>query len=527
MNSKILRSATSGLAILGTAFSFSILNAISPVELLTPAHLGQTNASRALAQDVEEDVNVKVYQQASPAVVSIESESGTGSGSIITADGLVLTNAHVVSGSQKVKVTLADGREFEGDVVAFGDSGLDLAAVKIIGQTNLPTVKLAAPNTISVGQRAFAIGNPFGQFQGTFTTGIVSRVDSNRGLIQTDAAINPGNSGGPLLNSHGELIGVNSAIFSPGSNGSNTGIGFAIVIDRVQPFLTAVREGRAQRVAQQSPLLGGGYSAQRIALNRSVTGQLNQESSVLPTDRSFFNAYTFEGRAGQQVQVEMSSSEVDPYLILLAPDGQNLAQDDDSAGGSNARLSATLPTNGIYTVLANTYTPGETGSYSIRLGTGSATARQQPNSPSQRPNAVAQLPEPTPGQPSPGRPNPGQPNPGQPSPSPRQTGRALLQEQGNLGPGAPVLPSDGSFYREHRFEGREGQAITISLQSRDFVPFLIVVDPGDRVIAQSQDIAPTSSSSEVSLTLPAAGNYRIIANSYAPDGRGQYTLIVR
>ena len=523
MNSKLLRSATSGLAVLGTALSFSVLNAISPVELLSPAHFGQTDTSKAMAQDVEEDVNVKVYQQASPAVVSIQADSGTGSGSIITPDGLVLTNAHVVSGSEKVKVTLADGREFEGDVIAFGDSGLDLAAVKISGQSNLPVVKLAAPNTIAVGQRAFAIGNPFGQFQGTFTTGIVSRVDSNRGLIQTDAAINPGNSGGPLLNSQGELIGVNSAIFSPGSNGSNTGIGFAIVVDRVQPFLTAVREGRAARVAQQSPLLGGGYSAQRIALNRSVTGQLDRNSSVLPTDRSFFNAYTFEGRAGQQVEVEMSSSDLDPYLILLAPDGQNIAQDDDSAGGSNARLSATLPSNGIYTVLANTYNAGETGRYSIRMGTGNTTARQQTGSASQRPNSVAQQPEssPNPTQPSPS------PRQAQPSPSPRQTGRALLQEEGNLGPGASVLPSDGSFYREHRFQGREGQAITISLQSRDFVPFLIVVDPGDRVIAQSQDISQNSSSSEVSLTLPASGDYRIIANSYAPDGTGQYTLTVR
>lgn len=520
MNSKLLRSATSGLAVLGTALSFSVINAISPVELLSPAYLGQTNPSKALAQDLEEDVNVKVYQQASPAVVSIQSDSGTGSGSIVTPDGLVLTNAHVVSGSEKVKVTLADGREFEGDVIAFGDSGLDLAAIKISGQSNLPIVKLAAPNTIAVGQRAFAIGNPFGQFQGTFTTGIVSRVDSNRGLIQTDAAINPGNSGGPLLNSQGELIGVNSAIFSPGSNGSNTGIGFAIVIDRVQPFLTAVREGRAARVAQQSPLLGGGYSAQRIALNRSVTGQLNDSSSVLPTDRSFFNAYTFEGRAGQQVEVEMSSNDVDPYLILLAPDGQNIAQDDDGAGGSNARLTATLPTNGIYTVLANTYNPGETGSYSIRLGTGNLARQQAGSSASQRPGSVAQRPGTSPS-PSPS------PSPTQPSPSPRQTGRALLEEQGNLGPGAPVLPSDGSFYREHRFQGREGQAITISLQSRDFVPFLIVVDPGDRVIAQSQDISQNSSSSEVSLTLPTSGNYRIIANSYAPDGRGQYVLTVR
>ena len=94
-----------------------------------------------------------------------------------------------------VKVTLADGREVNGEVVAFDAGGLDLAAVQIRGETDLPTIPIAAPHSVRVGQRAFAIGSPFG-FRNTFTTGIVSRIDDERGVIQTDAAINPGNSGG-------------------------------------------------------------------------------------------------------------------------------------------------------------------------------------------------------------------------------------------------------------------------------------------------------------------------------------------
>ncbi|WP_316430000.1 trypsin-like peptidase domain-containing protein [Leptolyngbya sp. NK1-12] len=364
-----LRLITSGLAIVGTSLGINLLNAFSTVELLNPVTLGRAS-HQALAQDVEEDVNVRVYQAASPAVVSIEAGDGNGSGTIISPDGLILTNAHVVAGARTVQVVLPDGTKLQGDVVAFGEAGLDLAAVQLRGQRNLPTVPIADPASVAVGQRAFAIGNPFGQFQGTFTTGIVSRIDSNRGLIQTDTAINPGNSGGPLLNSRGELIGVNSAIFSPRGAGGNIGIGFAISVDRVQPFLTAVRDGTAPRTAQQSPMLAGGQPAQRITPNTPIVGQLSQESGILPADNSYFNAYTFEGKAGQQVVIEMTSSELDAYLILLAPDGRDVAQDDDGGGGSDARLVTSLPADGTYTVLANTYRAGQTGRYNIRLTTG-------------------------------------------------------------------------------------------------------------------------------------------------------------
>ncbi|QYO62818.1 trypsin-like peptidase domain-containing protein [Leptolyngbya sp. 7M] len=363
-----LRLITSGFAIVGTSLGINLLNAFSAVELLNPVTLGRAS-HQALAQEVEEDVNVRVYQAASPAVVSIEAGDGNGSGTIISPDGLILTNAHVVAGARTVQVVLPDGTKLQGDVVAFGEAGLDLAAVQLRGQRNLPTVPIADPASVSVGQRAFAIGNPFGQFQGTFTTGIVSRIDSNRGLIQTDTAINPGNSGGPLLNSRGELIGVNSAIFSPRGAGGNIGIGFAISVDRIQPFLTAVRDGTAPRTAQQSPMLAGGQPAQRITPNTPVAGQLSQESGILPADNSYFNAYTFEGKAGQQVVIEMTSSELDAYLILLAPDGRDVAQDDDGGGGSDARLVTSLPADGTYTVLANTYRAGQTGRYNIRLTT--------------------------------------------------------------------------------------------------------------------------------------------------------------
>ncbi len=356
----------SRLTAVAASLAITLLNAASPVELLNPVGLGRP--ARVLAQqDAEEDVNVRVYQAASPAVVSIEAGDGNGSGIIISPDGLILTNAHVVSGQTSVKVILSDGTKLPGEVVAFGEGDLDLAAVKVQGQRNLPTIAIAPAGSVAVGQRAFAIGNPFGQFQGTFTTGIVSRVDPDRGLIQTDTAINPGNSGGPLLNGRGELIGVNSAIFSPRGAAGNIGIGFAINVDRVEPFLVSVRDGTAPRTAQQTSPLLGGQRAERIALNRPIEGQLTPASGVHPADRSYFNAYTFEGKAGQQIEIDMTSSEIDPYLILLAPDGQDLAHDDDGGGDSNARLVMALPVDGTYTVLANAYRAGETGNYNLRL----------------------------------------------------------------------------------------------------------------------------------------------------------------
>ncbi|MFN6069487.1 MAG: S1C family serine protease, partial [Pseudanabaena sp.] len=170
-------------------------------------------AAPAQAQS-DEDTNIRVYKLASPAVVSIQSQRGNGSGSIIDPTGLVLTNAHVVRGGTIVNVILSDKRQFRGTVIA-SSRNPDLALIKLDGvTTNLPTISIATSNGIQVGQRAFAIGNPFGRFAGTLTTGIISRIDRDRKLLQTDAALNPGNSGGPLLNSRGELVGVNTAIFT-------------------------------------------------------------------------------------------------------------------------------------------------------------------------------------------------------------------------------------------------------------------------------------------------------------------------
>jgi serine protease Do len=480
MNSKPLRQTLSGLVAVSTAVGIAAVDAIAPIDLLNP-FAGQHNQA-ALAQTYDEETSIRVYEQVSPAVVSIDTQNGTGSGSIITSDGLVLTNAHVIGDTRSVTVLLADGRQVQGEVVGYGDDGLDLAAVQLRGVRNLPTVTIARNGSVRVGQRAYAIGNPFGQFQGTFTTGIVSRIDRDRGLIQTDAAINPGNSGGPLLNSQGELIGVNTSIFTLGRDAGNIGIGFAIAPEQIQPFLTAVREGRASQVARSSSPFSIDQ-AEAIDLNGPpIQGRLSRESNVLPADNSFFNLYTFDGEAGQEVVIEMSSSELDAYLILLDPSGRDVAQDDDGGGQTNARLSTRLPVSGTYTVLANSYAPGEQGQYRLRVATSSSV--------------------------------------------PQAYVGPILEEQGRLQPGGPVLP-DGSLYREYVFQGEAGQPVLITLESPDFDTYLMLIGPDGDVLQHNDDISNSNFNSQIRAILPASGTYRVVANAYDSNGQGEYRLTVR
>jgi S1-C subfamily serine protease len=214
---------------------------------------------QALTDD--ERNNVTIYQKASPSVVNVIStvitrdfflnaipREGSGSGSILDARGHVLTNNHVIRDAKKLEVTLADGSKWPAKLVGT-DPDNDLAVIKIDAPADkLKPLPLGDSQKLQVGQKVLAIGNPFGLGL-TLTTGIISSLGRNirsevgtmiEDLIQTDASINPGNSGGPLLNSEGEIIGINTAIISP--TGASVGIGFAIPVNtakRIIPQLIA------------------------------------------------------------------------------------------------------------------------------------------------------------------------------------------------------------------------------------------------------------------------------------------------
>ncbi|MFZ5928257.1 MAG: S1C family serine protease [Acidobacteriota bacterium] len=237
----------------------------APVQLISnassPLWSGPGTAQGAgLGQD--ELNNIEIYKRAHEATVNITStvyrqnwfleiypSRESGSGFFIDNQGRILTNNHVVSGrAPDVMVTLFDGRKYRADVL-YRDQANDLALLKITPRGPLRFLPLGDSDTLQVGQKVLAIGNPFG-LQGTLTTGIVSSLgrdiadESGRelqGMIQTDAAINPGNSGGPLLDSSGNVIGINTAIYGPGAN---IGIGFAMPINRAKTMIEDYQSNR-------------------------------------------------------------------------------------------------------------------------------------------------------------------------------------------------------------------------------------------------------------------------------------------
>ncbi|MGB9729063.1 MAG: S1C family serine protease [Thermoprotei archaeon] len=232
-----------------------------------------------------EDLIIKAVERVYPSVVNISTVryveqlfevvpvQGIGSGFIVSSDGLIVTNFHVIEGSKIVSVTTSDGRTMKGHVIGF-DPSSDTALIKVDAK-NLPATSLGDSDKLKIGQIAIAIGNPLGLAGGpSVTVGVISALNRHiraqrlyMGLIQTDAAINPGNSGGPLVNTNGEVIGVNTAIIPFAQ-----GIGFAIPINIVKKVVDDIlMYGRALR-----PWLG--------ILGTTVTPQI-AEYYGLPTEK--------------------------------------------------------------------------------------------------------------------------------------------------------------------------------------------------------------------------------------------------
>jgi serine protease Do len=210
-----------------------------------------TTQMRRTAQDApvpfgEDDPSGDFWQRffGAPIPHGPQRQQGLGSGFIIDRNGTILTNYHVVDGAEKIIVTLSDGKTFDAKVLG-KDQKTDVAVIQISGEGDLPAATLGDSDRLEVGEWVMAIGNPFG-LDHTVTTGIVSAKGRHIGagpyddFIQTDASINPGNSGGPLINMRGEVIGINSAIFS--ESGGNIGIGFAIPTNLVKELLPELRD---------------------------------------------------------------------------------------------------------------------------------------------------------------------------------------------------------------------------------------------------------------------------------------------
>jgi len=228
-------------------------------------------------------------------LVGYQPVQGLGSGVIFREDGHILTNYHVIEKAEEIIVVLNDGREFPAKLVG-ADPDNDLAVLKIEGN-NYPAAKLGSSADLRVGQLAIAIGNPIGEgLKNTVTAGVISAVNRSiatgektalRDLIQTDASINPGNSGGPLLNSKGEVIGINTAIIE-----NAQGIGFAIPIDKAREIADLIIKGEFR----QPGAIGISY----VPFDESNKKQLEQRYRIgLPVEQGFLITRVFSGPAAK------------------------------------------------------------------------------------------------------------------------------------------------------------------------------------------------------------------------------------
>jgi S1-C subfamily serine protease len=252
----------------GVAEKLGIKKAVEPIATVANDRIwnGPSVGQAASRLSDDENNNIQIYKMAADATVHITStqmvrdffyraysrEAGSGSGFVINDKGHILTNYHVIKGSSKLSVTTAKGDKYTAQVLD-RDPTNDLALIQITPRKKLAILRLGDSDSLQVGQKVLAIGNPFGLDQ-TLTTGIVSALGRSiqdeggsrlEGLVQTDAAINPGNSGGPLLNSSGDVIGINTAIL--GVSGGNVGIGFAMPIARARRMLDDYAAGRGYR----------------------------------------------------------------------------------------------------------------------------------------------------------------------------------------------------------------------------------------------------------------------------------------
>lgn len=298
-----------------------------------------------VGRDFAEKRIIKVYEQVSPAVVNVTTqilrrgfffetipEEGAGSGFVLDREGHILTNYHVIRGAQQIEVIFIDETTLPAQVVG-ADPRNDLAVLQVEAPPEkLVPVELGQSANLNVGQRAIVIGNPFGQFGGTLTVGVISALNRTlesqdgrvmTGIIQTDAAINRGNSGGPLLDSAGRVIGINSAIFSP--SGTNAGVGFAVPVDtlnRVLPDLLTL--GRYRH-----PWLGIHY-AYRLSPGLAEMLELPVAEGLLLVELQRDGPLAMGGVRGAQQEAVMGNQRI--FIggdILVAVDDKPIANPEE------------------------------------------------------------------------------------------------------------------------------------------------------------------------------------------------------
>ena len=335
----LLAFASAMVAIGATALIYSLGNLWNAGIGAEPAQVEGTPLAISDPSVVSDEQNsIEVYRAASPGVAFINTTSvrqdwwgdvqegrGNGSGSVIDANGHILTNYHVIERAQKVTVSFGGDKVYPARVVG-GDADTDLAIIKIDPPPGITVIPLGDSDALAVGQKVLAIGNPFG-LDRTLTTGVISglqrpiRARNGQPIdaaIQTDASINPGNSGGPLLDKHGRMIGINSQILSP--QGGSVGVGFAVPVStakRVIPQL--IQYGKVRR-----PKLGASLLS---------VASLSDQGVRLPVENGLVVRNVMQGTAASNAGIRGLAQDATGSIVLgdiiLAIDNEKMATQDD------------------------------------------------------------------------------------------------------------------------------------------------------------------------------------------------------
>jgi len=359
---KLVRPLVIGAVLTGAFYWYTTHHSgVNPTDYISrPTHVELTEAAAPQTFDSEEQTNIEVYKRGIPSVVNITStavafdffygpvpQEGQGSGFIIDKEGHILTNYHVIANAREVEVTLHNKKKYKATVIG-RDRSHDLAVIQIKAPGVVPAT-LGDSKQLVVGQKVFAIGNPFG-LSGTMTRGIISSLRPIRTpegaeieeAIQTDAAINPGNSGGPLLNSRGEVIGINSMIATGGSNQS-AGIGFAIPINAAKAVINdLITIGRVRR-----PSLG--------IRTLPIGPELAQEMG-LPSDYGVLIVQALPGGSADRAGLHGGSQRA--YIgnvplmlggdLIVAIDGEQIGDQQDLANVMNKHKAGDSITVTVY-----------------------------------------------------------------------------------------------------------------------------------------------------------------------------------
>jgi S1-C subfamily serine protease len=460
---RFIRLIASGMFAMQAAI---VTTTMSELLLTTP---GLSFSQTASAQTTRQNSAEQVYRRASQSVVFVEAVVGgnqvkTGSGVVVDEKGLIITNSHVIQNARRIIVETQDGQRLEAEVVANGSADcLDLAVLRVVARRKLPSLQMGSAGELRRGQAVFAIGHPRGVVPSSITQGIVSNLFPDPGLIHFDATIIPGNSGGALLNSQGQLIGINTL--------RDEGIGTAISVEKVRSLLQAMQQQVPARIGRNL-FLGDTQPnrpmVQSLSLSgRQVAAQLQPGDSRVCENKGYADLYTFQGRVGQPVMIDMTSRDFEGALVLLAPDGSLVGGDSSNAQQPIARILSTLPQNGTYTVVAMSQESGKRGQYQLQIGA------------------------------------------------------PLVVRDDQLGVGDSPCADNNLPCRPYVFQGNPLETIQVQIVNAEFESLVVVTDSEGNVIGNSEN-----SSNSVQVAIPANGIYKVFILGAQPHAHGRFLLTI-